>query len=278
MAEAVSPLNFEGANSTEPASGLNFEGRPPASTDGDPTGFGPDGVYRPTSSRFVVTSAPPQPRQPRSADAGGNTRQSEFGRRNFKRVSYLDTQGKSRPMYEMTKDGFTLLAMGFTGNKAIAWKVRYIEAFNAMADALSRRPAPTPGGARRALAGPGGDYRVLAPLFDDLHSSTRTALVLGYFLDAPATHPGGWHCIAIRKLGKLLAFTHPQAAIYRVHALRERGFLLARPEWPDRPSRPLLYRPDRDAILRAAKALPQAKYDAIAARVKPARRGTTGLH
>lgn len=42
--------------------------------------------------------------------------------------------GKTRidPGYEITRDGFTLLAMGFTGKQALQWKLRYIEAFNAM--------------------------------------------------------------------------------------------------------------------------------------------------
>jgi Rha family phage regulatory protein len=34
--------------------------------------------------------------------------------------------------FEMTRDGFTLLAMGFTGEKALRWKLKYIEAFNRM--------------------------------------------------------------------------------------------------------------------------------------------------
>lgn len=40
--------------------------------------------------------------------------------------------------FEMTRDGFTLLAMGFTGGKALKWKLRYIEAFNAMEAELRR--------------------------------------------------------------------------------------------------------------------------------------------
>ncbi|KAA0910679.1 Rha family transcriptional regulator [Pusillimonas sp. ANT_WB101] len=35
--------------------------------------------------------------------------------------------------YTITRDGFTLLAMGFTGKKALAFKLAYIDAFNAMA-------------------------------------------------------------------------------------------------------------------------------------------------
>lgn len=43
------------------------------------------------------------------------------------------------PAYLLTRDGFTILAMGFTGRKALAWKIRYIAAFNAMEAALARR-------------------------------------------------------------------------------------------------------------------------------------------
>lgn len=45
--------------------------------------------------------------------------------------------------YLMNRDGFTLLAMGFTGAKALKWKLRYIEAFNRMEAELRRRP-PAP--------------------------------------------------------------------------------------------------------------------------------------
>lgn len=46
--------------------------------------------------------------------------------------TYVDEQGKERPMYYLTRDGFTLLAMGFTGKKALQFKIAYIEAFNKM--------------------------------------------------------------------------------------------------------------------------------------------------
>ena len=38
--------------------------------------------------------------------------------------------------YELTKDGFMLLVMGFTGKQAMAIKIAYIEAFNAMSEAI----------------------------------------------------------------------------------------------------------------------------------------------
>lgn len=52
------------------------------------------------------------------------------GRSNFGLSSYINEQNKQQPMYEMDRDGFTLLAMGFTGRKALTFKLSYIDAFN----------------------------------------------------------------------------------------------------------------------------------------------------
>lgn len=51
------------------------------------------------------------------------------------------TGSQQHRMFEITRDGFTLLAMGFTGAKALKWKLRYIEAFNRMEAELRSRPA-----------------------------------------------------------------------------------------------------------------------------------------
>lgn len=64
---------------------------------------------------------------------------TEFSERNFALADYLDEQGKSRPMHEMTKDGFIFLAMGFTGAKAAQIKEAYIHAFNQMAEILLKQ-------------------------------------------------------------------------------------------------------------------------------------------
>lgn len=61
----------------------------------------------------------------------------EFRQRNFASAEYLDKQGKPRPMIEMTKDGFTFIAMGFTGKEAAKFKEDYINAFNEMHDFLN---------------------------------------------------------------------------------------------------------------------------------------------
>lgn len=58
---------------------------------------------------------------------------------NFAVSEYTDSTGRKLPMYQITRDGFAFLAMGFTGKKAAAWKERFLEAFNAMEAALLRQ-------------------------------------------------------------------------------------------------------------------------------------------
>ena len=50
----------------------------------------------------------------------------------FDETTYVNEQGKEQPMFFMNRDGFTLLAMGFSGERALKFKVDYINAFNAM--------------------------------------------------------------------------------------------------------------------------------------------------
>ena len=50
----------------------------------------------------------------------------------FDETTYVNEQGKEQPMFVMNRDGFTLLAMGFSGEKALEFKVKYINAFNKM--------------------------------------------------------------------------------------------------------------------------------------------------
>lgn len=55
-------------------------------------------------------------------------------------LSSFENRGKKYPMYLMNRDGFSLLAMGFTGKAALAWKLKYIAAFNEMEKQLAQRP------------------------------------------------------------------------------------------------------------------------------------------
>lgn len=51
----------------------------------------------------------------------------------FCKTTYVNKQNnQTYPMYLMNRDGFSLLVMGFTGAKALEWKLKYIQAFNEM--------------------------------------------------------------------------------------------------------------------------------------------------
>lgn len=67
----------------------------------------------------------------------------QFWGANFFKSEY-ESRGKSYPYYIMTKDGFTMLVMGFTGAKAIQFKEAYITAFNQMQKALLGGGLPAP--------------------------------------------------------------------------------------------------------------------------------------
>ncbi|EFB2488812.1 Rha family transcriptional regulator [Escherichia coli] len=61
-------------------------------------------------------------------------KQEPFAKLNFELCSEINElqNGKRQKFYKMTRDGFSLLAMGFTGKEALSWKIKYIEAFNEM--------------------------------------------------------------------------------------------------------------------------------------------------
>ena len=66
----------------------------------------------------------------------------ELPLRNFVQGVYTlpETGQQEHRCFDMDRDGFTLLAMGFTGTKALKWKMAYIRAFNVMEQQL-RQPA-----------------------------------------------------------------------------------------------------------------------------------------
>lgn len=59
-----------------------------------------------------------------------------FRSENFAHSSYKSLQNKELSCYEMTRDGFCFLVMGFDGPRASEWKEAYIRAFNAMESAI----------------------------------------------------------------------------------------------------------------------------------------------
>lgn len=59
-----------------------------------------------------------------------------FNRLNFEPISYVDSMNREQEAVVMTRDGFTLLVMGYTGELAMKFKEAYIRQFNAMESVL----------------------------------------------------------------------------------------------------------------------------------------------
>ena len=60
----------------------------------------------------------------------------------FGETNIPDSYGRNRRAFYMNRDGFTLLAMGFTGDKALKFKLQYIEAFNSMEEQVKLPTSP----------------------------------------------------------------------------------------------------------------------------------------
>ncbi|WP_057387541.1 Rha family transcriptional regulator [Pseudomonas aeruginosa] len=64
----------------------------------------------------------------------------DFALLNFEECSRTGANNRPEPYVRMTRDGFTLLCMGFTGKEAMHWKIAYINAFNKMEQAIIEQP------------------------------------------------------------------------------------------------------------------------------------------
>jgi len=62
----------------------------------------------------------------------------EFSQTNFRPREYV-VRGRSYPSFDVTRDGFSFLCMGFTGKEAAKWKEQYIKAFNMMESELLKQ-------------------------------------------------------------------------------------------------------------------------------------------
>lgn len=62
----------------------------------------------------------------------------EISRNYFIKEEYKDAMSRTQEEYLLTRDGFSLLVMGFTGQRALQWKLKYIEAFNKMEEVIKK--------------------------------------------------------------------------------------------------------------------------------------------
>ncbi|AKP66114.1 phage antirepressor KilAC domain-containing protein [Companilactobacillus ginsenosidimutans] len=95
-----------------------------------------------------------------------------------------ENRGKQYPMYYMNRDGFTLLAMGFTGKKALRFKMQYIEAFNKMEEQIKTGGFKIPSTMAEALrlaADQQEQLEVMKPkaIFADSVATSHTTILVG---------------------------------------------------------------------------------------------------
>ena len=131
-----------------------------------------------------------------------------------------DSYGRPQRTYLMTRDGFTLLAMGFTGKAALAWKLKYIAAFNAMEKQLAQRPPLS----RSELMA-----QALIAAHDELeHKNAQIAELTpkGIFADAVSASKSS---ILIGELAKILRQNGVEMGQNRLFEwLRRNGYLISR--------------------------------------------------
>jgi len=63
----------------------------------------------------------------------------DFAVRNFAQSDFTNDRGRTYTQYTLTRDAFSLIAMGFTGPRALRWKIKFIQAFNAMERELLKK-------------------------------------------------------------------------------------------------------------------------------------------
>lgn len=98
--------------------------------------------------------------------------------------TYRDTRGRNQKMYYMNRDGFTFIAMGFTGSKADTFKLKYIEAFNKMESHIKTGGFKVPSTMAEALrlaADQQEQIEAMKPkaIFADSVSASHTTILVG---------------------------------------------------------------------------------------------------
>lgn len=142
--------------------------------------------------------------------------------RNFAQMFFesteADSYGREQRTYLMNRDGFTLLAMGFTGKAALEWKLKYIAAFNEMEKKLTEQPQLT----RSQLLA-----TALIAAHEELEEKDKRIAELtpkGVFADAVSASS---QSILVGEMAKLLSQNGIQMGQNRLFAwMRENGYLI----------------------------------------------------
>lgn len=133
-----------------------------------------------------------------------------------------DTYGRKRRAFYMNRDGFTLLAMGFTGKKALKFKMQYIEAFNNMENELKQGYSTKNVGGYQVPS----NYRGALLLAADLQEQVEIMKPKAIFADSVST---SHTTILIGDLAKILKGNGINIGARRLFQwMRDNGYLIKR--------------------------------------------------
>lgn len=138
-----------------------------------------------------------------------------------------DSYGREQRAYLMNRDGFTLLAMGFTGKAALEWKLKYIAAFNEMEKKLTEQPQLTRSQLlATALIAAHEELEEKDKRIKLLTADTERMKPKEIFSDAVSTSQNS---ILVGELAKLLKQNGIEIGEKRLYAwMRENGYLIKR--------------------------------------------------
>lgn len=145
----------------------------------------------------------------------------------FFETTVPDSYGREQRAYLMNRDGFTLLAMGFTGKAALEWKLKYIAAFNEMKKKLAEQPQLTRSQLlATALIAAHEELEEKDKRIELLTADTERMKPKEIFSDAVSTSQNS---ILVGELAKLLKQNGIEIGEKRLYAwMRENGYLIKR--------------------------------------------------
>ena len=145
----------------------------------------------------------------------------------FFETTVPDSYGREQRAYLMNRDGFTLLAMGFTGKAALEWKLKYIAAFNEMEKKLAEQPQLTRSQLlATALIAAHEELEEKDKRIELLTADTERMKPKEIFSDAVSTSQNS---ILVGELAKLLKQNGIEIGKKRLYAwMRENGYLIKR--------------------------------------------------
>ena len=145
----------------------------------------------------------------------------------FFETTVPDSYGREQRAYLMNRDGFTLLAMGFTGKAALEWKLKYIAAFNEMEKKLTEHPQLTRSQLlATALIAAHEELEEKDKRIELLTADTERMKPKEIFSDAVSTSQNS---ILVGELAKLLKQNGIETGEKRLYAwMRENGYLIKR--------------------------------------------------